>query len=96
MASGRTDCPKALWIWTYAYVIFRGDAQPFTNAPGAFNLKQAFDATRKKNEGRKVRHGKLKEKSSKICKTQVANKILSATLINMLFTKFILSILMRR
>lgn len=50
----------------------------------------------KKNEGRKVRHGKLKEKSSKICKTQVANKILSATLINMLFTKFILSILTRR
>lgn len=96
MASGRTNCPKALWICTYAYVIFRGGAQPFTNAPGAFNLKQALDATRKKNEVRKVRHGKLKEKSSKICKTQVANKILSATLINMLFTKFILSILTRR
>lgn len=62
MASGRTNCPKALWVCAYAHVIFRGDAQPFTNAPGAFNLKQALDATRKKNEGRKVRHGKLKGK----------------------------------
>ena len=65
LASGRTNYPKALWICAYVYVIFRGDAQPFTNAPGAFNLMQALDATRKKNEGRKVRHGKLKEKKFK-------------------------------
>lgn len=62
----------------------------------AFNLKKALDTTRKKKRIKKSQAWEIKRKKFKICKTQVANKILSATLINMLFTKFILSMLTRR
>lgn len=97
MTSGRTNGPKALWICNVLMSFSKEMHSLLQMCLAAVNFKQTLDTTRKKKkEERKVRHGKLKEKSSKICKTQVANKILSATLINMLFTKFILSMLTRR